>query len=112
MLHIGDLSIDKRLKKLARNCLIFSLLMHLLCAWFVNWIYHPDQLFQILEFGGYKLGVIHAGDLAWEYGAQLRSAAQPAMVFFSIKNIRIHIQSGTHRIAAEAFFSAFGLGMP
>ncbi len=65
--------------------MVFSLATHLLCAWVVNWTYHPDQLFQILEFGGYKSGVINEKDLAWEFAAHLRSAAQPAMVFLVAK---------------------------
>ena len=73
--------VDERLKKLIRNCIIFSLVTHLICAWFINWIYHPDELFQILEFGGYKLGFIPAQNLPWEFPAQIRPALQPAMVY-------------------------------
>ena len=73
--------VDERLKKLIRNCIIFSLLTHLICAWFINWIYHADELFQILEFGGYKLGFIPAQNLPWEFPARLRPALQPAMAY-------------------------------
>ena len=74
-------NIDERLKKLIRNCIIFSLVTHLVCAWFINWIYHADELFQILEFGGYKLGFIPAQSLPWEFPARIRPALQPAMVY-------------------------------
>ena len=73
--------VDERLKKLIRNCIIFSLVTHLICAWFINWIYHADELFQILEFGGYKLGFIPAQSLPWEFPAKIRPALQPAMVY-------------------------------
>ncbi len=85
MLEEHQFSEQKSLKRLARNCIVFSLAAHLLCAWFINWIYHPDQLFQILEFGGYKLGIIPAKDLAWEFSARLRPAIQPAAVYFIAK---------------------------
>jgi len=73
--------VDERFKKLIRNCIIFSLVTHLICAWFINWIYHADELFQILEFGGYKLGFIPAQSLPWEFPAKIRPALQPAMVY-------------------------------
>ena len=71
---------NKNLKRLIRNCIIFSFIAHALCAWVVNGMYHPDELFQILEFGGYKLGAISADHLQWEFAAHIRPALQPAMV--------------------------------
>src|SRR5665213_3651603 len=76
----GGIHQNNNIKRLIRNCIIFSFIAHTLCAWIINGMYHPDELFQILEFGGYKLGAIKASDLQWEFGAHLRPALQPAIV--------------------------------
>jgi GPI mannosyltransferase 3 len=47
--------------------------------------YHLDEHFQILEFAGLKLNLTSAGNLPWEYKYQLRSAAQPLIVFMLYK---------------------------
>lgn len=60
---------------------LVSLLLHICAAYFSVGYYHWDEHFQILEFATIKLPFSSGqpGDLAWEYGAQIRPAMQPLM---------------------------------
>lgn len=44
-------------------------------------MYHPDELFQIAEFAGYKLGLNQLNELPWEYSAEMRSGLMPWLVY-------------------------------
>lgn len=44
-------------------------------------MYHPDELFQISEFAGYKLGLNQLHELPWEYSAEMRSGLLPWLVY-------------------------------
>lgn len=50
-------------------------------AWFSNLFYFPDEHYQVLEFMAYKLGITPASALPWEFAAQIRSFAQPALYY-------------------------------
>jgi phosphatidylinositol glycan class B len=71
---------DARFKRLIRNCLLFSLLWHIVASVFSLGYHHLDEHFQILEFAGYKLGTTPAIYLPWEFAARLRPTIQPAFV--------------------------------
>ena len=62
-----------------------SLILHLVLAWFSLGFYNFDEHFQILEFAGYKAGLINASSLTWEYGAQIRATFQPYFAWCIIK---------------------------
>ncbi len=47
--------------------------------------YHYDEHYQIIEFANLKLGLNQPGDLAWEYGARIRPAIQPAIALMIFK---------------------------
>lgn len=49
--------------------------------------FHYDEHYQIIEFANLKLGVNEPSDLAWEYNAQMRSAAQPAICVALVKTL-------------------------
>lgn len=63
-----------------RSWLLACLGIFLITAWFSTGYNQSDEHFQILEFAGLKLDVNQEHDLAWEYGAKMRPALQPAMV--------------------------------
>jgi phosphatidylinositol glycan class B len=44
-------------------------------------MYHPDELFQIAEFAGYKLGWNQLHEMPWEYSAEMRSGLMPWLVY-------------------------------
>ncbi len=65
----------------SRRILAFSLLLHLVAAFFSVGYHHYDEHYQILEWAGLKLGITPQDQLAWEYPAQIRSWFQPAFAF-------------------------------
>jgi GPI mannosyltransferase 3 len=48
---------------------------------------HYDEHYQIIEFANLKLGLTNAGDIAWEYNAQIRPALQPAIAIAVFKTL-------------------------
>ncbi len=66
--------------------LAFSVLMHLIAAYYSVGFHHPDEHFQILEFANYKLGNIDSNMLAWEFDAQIRPSLQPIISMGIIKS--------------------------
>lgn len=54
-----------------------------------------DEHYQIIEFANYKLGLISAKDLAWEFSAKIRSGFQPLICFLILKVCYFfHIDNG------------------
>lgn len=43
--------------------------------------YNPDEHYQIIEFAGYKQGLVSETDLAWEFEAKSRQAIQPFIAY-------------------------------
>jgi len=78
---------DQKLKKLIWNCLVFSLVWHLIAAWFSIGYHQADEHFQIIEFASWKMGNTPQSALTWEFGARIRPALQPAMVVFIQKYV-------------------------
>ncbi len=46
---------------------------------------HPDEYHQILGFAAYKLGILPASKLQWEFAAQMRPSLQPAIIVALVK---------------------------
>lgn len=68
--------------KLSKDQFIFfGLAAHLLAAFFSIGAHQCDEIFQVYEFAGYKLGLNAAADLPWEFHEQMRSGIQPFVVF-------------------------------
>jgi phosphatidylinositol glycan class B len=55
--------------------------IQIITAWFSVGYHAPDEHFQILEFGYFKMAHTPAGDLPWEYAARIRPALQPLIVY-------------------------------
>jgi len=53
-------------------------------------MYHSDELFQIAEFAGYKLGFNQLHELPWEYSAEMRSGLMPWLVY-QVSRCLIHL---------------------
>lgn len=71
---------------LSKNQLIlFGLAAHLLAAIFTVGAHQADEIFQVFEFAGYKLGLNTAAALPWEFHEQMRSGIQPFIVFVITK---------------------------
>ena len=79
----------------SRNQIIFfGLVAHVVAAFFSVGYHQSDELFQVYEFAGYRLGINKVEDLPWEFAAQMRSGIQPFLVygitrcfhFFSVQN--------------------------
>ena len=67
---------------MSRNQIVlFGLMVHLLTAFFSVGVHQSDELFQVYEFAGYKLGINRVGDLPWEFASQMRSGIQPFIVY-------------------------------
>jgi len=64
-----------------KQFLILGLLFHLVAAFFSYGVHHSDELFQVFEFAGYKLGLNQARDLPWEFHEKMRSGIEPLFVF-------------------------------
>lgn len=56
-------------------------------AWFSAGYFHPDEHFQLLEFANWKSGATPAGDLPWEFEAQIRPALQPVIALLMIQGM-------------------------
>lgn len=67
---------------ISRNqILAFGLTAHLLAAFFSVGYHQCDELFQVYEFAGYKLGINTAEELPWEFSERMRSGIQPLIVY-------------------------------
>ena len=68
--------------KTKNQIIIVGFIFHLLAAFFSVGYHQCDELFQVFEFAGYKLGLNAATDLPWEFHSQMRSGLQPLVVYF------------------------------
>lgn len=59
--------------------------IYFLTVFFSVGYHYFDEHYQIIEFANYKLGRTQAGELAWEFNAQIRSATQPLIAFVIFK---------------------------
>jgi GPI mannosyltransferase 3 len=71
---------SREIRDLIKKCMLFSLVMHLVAAWFSTGYHMFDEHFAIFEFAGAKLGLTPFSSLTWEYPAQIRQTLQPAIV--------------------------------
>ncbi|MEM9261429.1 MAG: hypothetical protein AAGA62_17450, partial [Bacteroidota bacterium] len=63
----------------------WSAIIILFACWNSVGFHQGDEHFQLLEFAGYKAGVIKSSDLAWEFGEQMRPALQPAIAYVTYR---------------------------
>lgn len=79
---------------LSKNQILsFGLTAHLLAAYFSVGYHQCDELFQVYEFAGYKLGMNTAGELPWEFHERMRSGIQPLMAYLltkALQGVSIH----------------------
>ena len=68
-----------------RNIIFFGLIVHVIAAYFNLGVHQADELFQIYEFAGYKLGLNAATDLPWEFVEKMRSGIEPLLVYLFTK---------------------------
>ncbi len=78
-----------------KNIYIFSAILFVITAYFSQGFNQYDEHTQVMEFGGFKLGLVNESNLSWEYASKMRPAIQPAMVY------------GTHKI-----LGVFGIDSP
>ena len=63
-----------------RYCFFAALVIHLLTAWFSIGFQYQDEQSQIMDFAGYKMGMVPLDRLSWEYKEQIRQGIQPFIV--------------------------------
>jgi len=101
---------NAKLMRLAKKCLLFSIIAHLLASYFSIGYIHYDEHFQILEFAGYKLGITPLNGLAWDYSALERPAMQPAFVVAIMNLLGSHPDPLICAFILRIFSSLIGLG--
>ena len=67
-------------KKFFFRCFAAALVIHLITAWFSLGFQYQDEQSQIMDFAGYKMGMVPLDKLSWEYKAQIRQGIQPLAV--------------------------------
>lgn len=80
----------------------FVIITAFIASYFSVGYYHPDEHWQLLEFAGYKLGIVSKASLPWEFGCQMRPSLQPWIAFATQKVL------GTF-MAYDPFFWTFVL---
>lgn len=63
--------------------IVTGFIFHILAAYFSIGYHQCDELFQVFEFAGYKLGLNSAQVLPWEFAEQIRSGIQPLLVYLA-----------------------------
>lgn len=66
---------------MARKYVFAAIIVLAIACWFSLGFHQGDEHFQIIEFAGWKLGVVSEAQLAWEFQEQMRPAAQPAIAY-------------------------------
>ena len=66
-------------------CLLFSAIVFLCSAWLNHLYIHPDELFQLVEFASYKMGITGANQLSWEFHEKMRPGFQPFLCYAIFK---------------------------
>ncbi|MDV7186629.1 hypothetical protein R3X25_04990 [Lutibacter sp. TH_r2] len=68
-----------------KSILLIAIFWYSLTAYFSIGYLHPDEHYQIIEFAGLIDETNTPNDLAWEYGAKIRSSFQPTITYFIFK---------------------------
>jgi phosphatidylinositol glycan class B len=95
---------------LEKKYFLIAAIIMVFASWNSVGFHQGDEHFQVWEFAGYKLGIIPVEDLAWEFGEQMRPAAQPALAYagyqvFSLgKTIDPFWITFIFRVLSSAFF--------
>lgn len=77
------------IKKFHLLCIMAAVVLYTITAIHSKGYYHPDEHYQVYEFGTYKAGLTYKEHLAWEFRARVRPAIQPAMVYGAIKVLHL-----------------------
>lgn len=64
-----------------RKYLLLAAAALLIACWNSVGFHQGDEHFQLLEFASWKLGLLSAEELPWEFAEQMRPATQPALVY-------------------------------
>src|SRR5437588_243279 len=92
MLSGADALQTTQWKKFFFLCFAASLIIHLLTAWFSVGFQYQDEQSQIMDFAGYKLGMVPIDRLSWEFKEQIRPGIQPLVVVALYKSLQfLHI---------------------
>lgn len=67
----------------------FVIITTFIASYFSLGYYHPDEHWQLLEYAGYKLGIVSKASLPWEFGCQMRPTLQPWIAFATQKVLGI-----------------------
>lgn len=67
------------------HLILLGVTAHLLAVVFSSGYHQCDELFQVFEFAGYKLGINTPESLPWEFDFKMRSALPPLLVFVVTK---------------------------
>jgi len=77
---------DTKFKVEASSWFLASiLLLYVFVAYMNSGYNHEDEHYQIIEFANYKLGLISADSLAWEFSSKIRPGLHPFFCFLLLK---------------------------
>ena len=79
-LEPGIIGSDEKWKSFFFYCFAASLAIHLITAYFSVGFQYQDEQSQIMDFAGYKMGMVPLDRLSWEYKEQIRQGIQPFIV--------------------------------
>lgn len=68
---------EKHIARFHYVLLIISAVLYLFASLNSVGYYHPDEHYQIVEFGGLSIGSNRESDLPWEYASHIRPSLQP-----------------------------------
>jgi len=69
-----------------------GLALIILCAWFSTGFNQADEHFQVLEFCSYKMGIMPAAQLPWEFAQRVRATLLPGMAYVLVRVLNwLHI---------------------
>jgi len=89
------------LKFTKSQIIFFGFAVHVLAAFYSVGYHQCDELFQVYEFAGFKLGLNSSSELPWEFHERMRSGIQPFIVYW-ITNF-FHSVSVTNPFSIASF---------
>jgi phosphatidylinositol glycan class B len=76
-----------------------GVIFHLLAAFFSVGYHQCDELFQVYEFAGYKLGINQPSEMPWEFTTQMRSGVEPMLVYAATRLFHLFSVNNPFQIA-------------
>lgn len=83
-----------------RNVFLIAVVVYLITAWNSSGFHSADEHFQIIAFAQWKMGVLPAEHLPWEFAAQIRSSFQP---WIAVATFKCAALIGIHDPFTQAF---------